>query len=132
MKQCFCMFCICIFCFVSCSFATADSIMPYEDSIFTDATTTLSAGRIAYFSAGTYDRCASISVTSVVLQKKSFWGTWSDYATLTPPSAVFTNTVAYSASKNYSSDIGTGTYRLKVTYTADGHSIVRYSTEKTY
>lgn len=108
-----------------------DEITPYADEIFDEYFTSLNASGMADFYAACYRYCSSISVTSVVLQKKNLFGIWSYNKTLVPPSAVFTNSYYYAAAKSYSSDIGTGTYRLQVTYTAEGHSLTTYSNEVT-
>ena len=47
-------------------------------------------------------------------------------------STVAYNTDIYSALMDYSSKIGTGTFRVGFTVNADGHAITRYSNSRTF
>ena len=101
------------------------------DSVFDNATVSLYTSKTAHFSAETINVAASIKVTGVKLYKL-VGGTWQFMQNLPVPSDETTNNIYFSASYDYSSYIGTGTYRLKVTFTADGHSISVYSNSRTF
>ncbi len=111
--------------------ATAGEIVPYADSVFDSATISLMTTKTAAFDATTYEIKGSIYVSSCWLEKYEGGG-WISLGSLTSPSKVNTNTFGYSASMNYSANIGTGTYRIKATFNADGYIIVRYSNTRTY
>lgn len=113
---------------VSCSFA--DEVMPRADLVFQSAYATLCSGKYVVFSAFTYDMADSISVTSVQLEQK-INENWSYVTDLTCPSEQ-TACYRYSQTEYYTSEISTGTYRVVVTFCADGHSITRTSNERTY
>lgn len=111
--------------------AFALEIIPYADSVFDSATISLSTTKTATFSAITYEIASSISVKSVKLEKMVN-NVWMDAGTLTAPSKVAANTIGYTASMSYSSNIGTGTYRIKATFNADGYEVTRYSNSRAY
>lgn len=117
---------------VEISIATAESIMPYADEVFDSASISLTTNKNADFQALTATTCSEIKVTAVVLQKRNSSGIWVNSKILTPPSDVWRNGEVYDATKDYSSVIGTGTFRLKATFSADDHSITRYSNVRTY
>ena len=134
MKTTFRKLCICLLVvslFLS-SMASAYEIMPYADTEFDSATTLLKATKQVSFRAVTYNVKSSISVTACWLEKENSDGSWSTVCTLPPPSVVSANSFTYSATMDYSSEIGTGTYRIRATYNADGHTITRYSNERTF
>ena len=110
----------------------ADEIMPCADSEFASATTTLQASKQVSFRAVTNNVKSSISVTACWLEKENSDGTWTWVCSLPAPDYVASGTFAYSTTKDYSSYIGTGTYRVQATYNADGHSITRCSNERTF
>lgn len=113
---------------ISC--ALADEITPRADLVFQNATASLCSGKYVVFTALTYDVADSVSVTSVRLEQKVN-GTWSYVTDLScPPSQ--TSCFRYSQTEYYTSEISTGTYRVVVTFCADGHSITRPSNERTY
>lgn len=130
----------CFTCFVSLllvlmlgmTIAVAEEIIPYADTEFGTVTTVLQSSKQVSFRCATYSTKECISVTSCWLEIESSDGSWSYVCSLTPPTATFTNTFAYSATVDYSDYIGTGTYRVWATYDADGHSITRCSNERTY
>ena len=101
------------------------------DYVFNSATVSLNTSKSAVFSAETINEAESIKVTGVKLYKM-VGGTWQFIQNLPAPSDESTNDIYFSASYDYSSYIGTGNYRLKVTFTADGHSISRYSNSRTF
>lgn len=117
--------------FAAATSAFALEIIPYADSVFDSATISLSTTKTATFSAITYEIASSISVKSVKLEKMVN-NVWMDAGTLTAPSKVAANTIGYTASMSYSSNIGTGTYRIKATFNADGYEVTRYSNSRAY
>lgn len=124
--------CVMLLCLAGTSVATASEIEPRADTEFNSATTTLKTNKSISFRAVTYETKEEISVTAVWLERKNADGSWTYICALTPPSTVFTDTFAYSATVDYSAYIGSGTYRAWATYNADGHAIVRSSNERTY
>ncbi len=119
---------------ISCTLSVgcAEQIVPYADSEFMSAYISISVDKDATFVGKTYEKKSAISVTACSLEKKTGPNTWSFVCSLTPPPDVCENTHAYSAMANYSKDIGTGTFRIKATFDADGHTITRYSNERTF
>ena len=115
---------------MSVSFSFADEIAPRADLVFQNANATLCSGKYIVFSALTYDEADSISVTSVRLEQKVN-GSWSYVTNLACPSSQ-SSCIRYNQTKYYTSEISTGTYRVVVTFCADGHSITRTSNERTY
>lgn len=107
------------------------SATPFSDSVFQSAYVTLTSGKTATFSAETFYDASEIRVSSVKLYKM-VGSTWTFIRYLNLPEDVATNDVFFYTSADYSDHIGTGTCRLKVTFTADGHSITRYSNQMTY
>lgn len=112
--------------------AYATDIMPRADTEFISTATVLKSSKAVSFRATTYEVKDSISVTACWLEIKNSDGTWTTVCSLPVPSAVGTETISFSTSKDYSSYIGNGTYRVWATYTADGHSISRCSNERTF
>lgn len=113
---------------MSCSFA--EEITPRADLVFQNATAALCSGKYVVFTALTHEMADSVSVTSVRLEQKVN-GKWSYVTTLACPTSQ-TACLRYSQTKYYTSEISTGTYRVVVTFCADGHSITRTSNERTY
>lgn len=107
--------------------AEEHSIIPFANPIFKSASVTLNNRFSAQFTASTNEICASIFVSSCVLQKQS--GTkWVDSIVLSAPSYVATDTSFYGEIKNYSAEIPSGgTYRLKVVFRGGNESVTRYS-----
>lgn len=112
--------------------ASAQEINPRADTEFLSATTTLKPSKEVSFRSVTYGTKNQLSVVACWLEKKNTDGSWFYVCSMTPPSTVYTNTSAYSATQSYASYIGTGTYRVWATYDADGHRISRCSNERTY
>lgn len=113
---------------ISCAYA--DEVMPRADLVFESATAALCSGKFVVFTALTYDIADSVSVTSVQLEQKVD-GNWEYVTDLACPSEQ-TSCFRYSQTVYYTSEISTGTYRVVVTFCADGHSITRTSNERTY
>ena len=113
------------------TYAFAAEAIPYSDSVFTSGTASLSTRKTVNFSLRTLDTQGAIKITSCWLQKKD--GTiWRFAKSLGIPSQVAINATSYAASMDYSSAIGSGTYRIGFIANADGHTITRYSNERTY
>lgn len=111
--------------------ALAFDIMPYADSYFDSITINLTSKKYVAYQATAKEEHKEIKVTSCTLQKKS--GTrWTDVGSLDAPTDVANNTRVYDATMDYSDDIGTGTYRIKATFYADGYTVSRTSNERTY
>ena len=102
-----------------------------SDEVFDSASVFLSSTKTASFNAETTEFHNSIMVTQVCLYKK-IGNTWIFQRYLPAPTTEATNLDVFTASMDYSSYIGTGTYRIHATFTADGHSISRYSNTITY
>lgn len=113
------------------STALASEVMPFADSEFDIASALLSTKKDVSFSCLTYEIKGTIRITNCWLQKKS-GSNWTFVCTLTAPSTIATNTDSYAALMDYSSKIGTGTYRVGFTVNADGHAITRYSNSRTF
>ena len=112
--------------------ALAYTATPYADTVFSSARVLLSTQMDASFTAQTKSKQAEIKVTSCILQIKT-GSVWADSMTLTAPSKVATNTIRYSAAKNYSSSCSSGnTYRIKAVFDADGHTKTTYSNSISY
>lgn len=111
--------------------AVASEVMPLADSEFDIASALLSTRKDVSFSCSTYEVKSTIKITSCWLQKKS-GNNWVWVCSLTAPSTVAYNTDIYSALMDYSSKIGTGTFRVGFTVNADGHAITRYSNSRTF
>lgn len=111
--------------------AVAGEIMPLADSEFYVAFPMLGADKTVTFSARTYGNKSSISVTSCRLEEKVSEYTWMGIS-VPAPSYVATNTFGYTATKDYSAYIDSGTYIFYATFDADGHAITRSSGERTF
>ena len=101
------------------------------DSVFSWTSATLTTQKKLSFSLRTIQVCDEIRIDSCVLQKK-VGGDWAYDATLTPPSYVAENKAQYVTTVNYSAQIGSGTYRIIYQANADGHTVTRYSTSRTF
>ncbi len=124
-------FCAMIIITISVSSAFAEGIMPYADEVFDSITASLyTTGGVA-FSCMACMTLNSIKMTDCWLQIKT-GNRWSKVCDLEVPTTVAENTFAYSAYMDYSDSIGTGTYRVGFTMNADGHTVTRYSNERTF
>lgn len=111
--------------------AMAETTQPRADLYFGSAGAYLASDKYVTFSCTTYDVHSQISIVSVWLEKKVN-GEWQYVKALTRPSYVARNAISYAIDVNYSSSIGTGTYRVGFTASADGHEITRYSNNRTF
>lgn len=121
-----------VFVTVFCSFAMAEDAAPCADTEFASVTTVLKSTKQVSFRAITNNVKSSISVTACWLEKEGSDGSWFTVCALTSPSSVSEDAFTYSATVDYSKYIGTGNYRIRATYNADGHAITRYSNERTF
>lgn len=134
MKRFVSLICAFVLVFFSVTFINADAseIMPRADSEFASITISLKSSEQVSFRAIAYDIKKQIKVTACWLERKNADDSWSNVGTLTPPGVIAENAFSYSATVDYSSNIGSGTYRVGATFDADGHSVSRYSNERTY
>lgn len=124
--------CCLLLCIVGINMATASEIMPRADTEFNSTSTILKSTKQVTFRCVTYETKDCLSVTSCYLEIKNDDGSWSYVCSLPAPTTKYYDAYAYSATVDYSSYIGSGTYRVWATYDADGHSITRCSNERTY
>ena len=124
-------FCL-LLCIIGITVATASEIMPRADTEFNSTSTILKSTKLETFRCVTNETKDCLSVTSCYLEIKNDDGSWSYVRSLPAPTTKFYEAYAYSATVDYSSYIGSGTYRVWATYDADGHSITRCSNERTY
>ncbi len=106
-------------------------VTPRADIVFESASAFLASNKLVVFNCVAYAVYDRISITSVWLEQQVN-GEWEYVKSLTPPSYVATKMPAYGAEVNYSSDIGSGTFRVGFTVDADGYSISRYSNTRTF
>lgn len=86
-------------------------------------------GGYTVFSAFTTYIADRIAVASCSLQVEN-GDSWETIQYLNPPGYVAMNTVTYSAEKTFSLNCESGkNYRIKAVFSADGHTVVRYSNE---
>jgi len=123
--------CIIMIATLSVSSVSAEGIMPLADEVFNSLTASLyTTGGVAFSCvAGATQK--SIKMTECWLQIKN-GNRWSKVCDLEVPSTVVTNAFVYTAYMDYSDSIGTGTYRVGFTMDADGHTVTRYSNERTF
>lgn len=101
------------------------------DPEFDSASITLTSSKLVVYSANLYNEKKRIEVVEADLYKKVN-GDWTHVTSLPVPAFVGTNTELYGASISYASYIGTGTYRVTATFSADGYEITRNSNERTF
>ena len=77
------------------------------------------------------DICKNKPEIACKLYKKN-GSKWNFVCSLPVPDTEAEDTILYDASADYSSYIGSGTYRIYTTFNADGHSISRYSNTRTF
>ncbi len=117
---------ICIVC------TSASIAFAREDEVFQSATGTLYSDKTVTFTFVTMEDVSYIKVNSCWLQKR-VGNSWSYVCSLPAPTEVYTNCSLYSATKDYSSYITqAGTYRIRFTPNAGGHTITRYSNSRTF
>lgn len=113
------------------STAIAEGITPYSDNVFISWSAILTDTKVGDFSAVTYDNYNEIKVSKCVLEQKVN-GRWVNKGELPKPSGM-KNTFVFSGACDYASYLSDGcTYRLKVTFWADGYEMTRTSSEKSY
>lgn len=111
--------------------AYAQSVSPQADTEFMSATVNLTSKKGVVYSCTTYYEKKSLSVSSCWLERQVN-GVWSYAGSLSKPSTGNTNAQSLSRSMDYSSSIGSGTFRVAGTFNADGYEITRYSNTRTF
>lgn len=109
----------------------AESLLPYADSVFDSATVSLKSTKKVKYDCATYGTKEVLSVVACWLEEQESDGTWSEVCNLSCPSAG-SNTFSYTREMDYSSIIGSGTFRIGATFNADGYRITRYSNSRTF
>ncbi len=112
------------------SYACAENLTPYADEVFDSASVSLKTTKKALYVAVTYGDQSTISIASCWLEKKVD-GEWQWVTGLPKPSST-SNASLYSREMDYSSYIGSGTFRVGATFNADGHRITRYSNSRSF
>lgn len=126
----FCLFLVVsIFC---CGLAMASDVMPCADTEFLSASILFRASKDATFRATTYEEKNKISVTACWLEKENADGSWSTVCSLPAPSQYASGSINFSTTAYYSSYIGSGTFRIRATFNADGHTLTVTSNERTF
>ena len=123
--------CVMMIAILTVSSVFAEGIMPLADEVFNSITASLYTTGSVAFSCVAGAKQKSIKMTACWLQIKTN-NKWSKVCDLEVPDTVAENAFAYSAYMDYSDAIGTGTYRIGFTMNADGHTVTRYSNERTF
>ena len=108
------------------STSLANSITPYESEIFDSYSISFSSNKIATFSCDLSKKASSVKVSKCTIQKKDWNASlkkydWNNVKTLSNVCSS-ANSRYLSGSKDLSSYIGSGTYRVYATFVADGES----------
>lgn len=112
--------------------ANAYDIAPYADSEFDTTTVFLKTTKEVTFRATTYDLKDKLSVTACSLEQKNDDGSWSTVCSLPAPGTIAEDDFSCYVTVSYSSYIGSGTFRVRATFDADGHTVSVYSNERTF
>lgn len=112
--------------------ANASDIMPVADSEFAATTVFLKTTKEVTFRATTYDLKDKLSVTACSLEQKNDNGSWSTVCSLPAPGTIAEDDFSCYVTVSYSSYIGSGTFRVRATFDADGHTVSVYSNERTF
>ncbi len=113
------------------SSAIAESITPYSDSVFASWYAILTETKVGDFGASAYKFYDEIKISKCVLEQKVN-GKWVNKGELPKPSSM-TNTCCYAGAYDYARYLSDGcTYRVQVTFWADGYEMTRYSPETSY
>lgn len=111
--------------------AIAETATPYSDSVFVSWYAILTSDKIAEFAVSAHQFHDEIKISKCILEQK-VKDNWINKGHLPKPSGM-TNTSSYVGACDYSAYIFSGcTYRIQVTFWADGHEMTRYSNERTY
>ena len=102
-----------------------------SDPVFDSISVTISTSKTVIFDATTFEEHSSIEITRVRLYKK-ISNVWTYQGDLPLPTNVSVMSDNIYATADYSSYIGTGTYRLYTTFSADGYNVSRYSNTRTF
>lgn len=107
------------------------AVKPFASYVFASADVSLNSNKSGIFNATTI-YATSVSVTSCTLERKD-GSKWVDVGSLTPPSHTSSNSYSFSAIANYSSSLINGnTYRITAVFSADGETVTRTSSQRTY
>lgn len=117
---------------LTCNTAWAKTIMPIADTEFDVTTVFLKSSKEVTFRATTYDEKTALAITTCTLERKNDDGTWSTVRSLPAPGTVARNDFSFLVTVDYSSYIGSGTYRIKAIFSADGHTVTVRSNERTF
>ena len=108
-----------------------DIVQPMADTEFARATANLTSRKTVIYTLTTYEDKGVLAIESCWLMKKVD-GEWTFVCGLPRPDERGSNTFTFATEVDYSSYIGTGTYRVAGMFNADGHMITRYSNERTF
>ena len=125
---------LCLACFLITMLPSAiaeDIVRPMADTEFARATANLTSGKTVIYTLTTYEDKGVLAIESCWLMKKVD-GEWTFVCGLPRPDERGSNTFTFATEVDYSSYIGTGTYRVAGMFNADGHMITRYSNERTF
>lgn len=106
-------------------------VQPMADTEFARATANLTSRKTVIYTLTTYEYKDVLAIESCWLMKKVD-GEWTFVCGLPRPDKRGSNTLSFATEVDYSSYIGTGTYRVAGMFNADGHMITRYSNERTF
>ncbi len=118
--------------FVGTNTVFASDISLCADTEFVSTTITLKTTKAVTFRGITYEAKEKLSVTACWLEVKNDNGAWAYVRALPAPTVVFTDTNMYSATVDYSAYIGTGCYRIRGRFDADGHTVSVVSNEQSF
>ena len=125
---------LCLACFLITMLPSAiaeDIVRPMADTEFASATANLTSRKTVIYTLTTYEDKNVLAIESCWLMKKVD-GEWTFVCGLPRPDQRGSNTFSFATEVDYSSYIGTGTYRVAGMFNADGHMITRYSNERTF
>lgn len=125
---------LCLACFLITMLPSAiaeDIVRPMADTEFARATANLTSRKTVIYTLTTYEYKNVLAIESCWLMKKVD-GEWTFVCGLPRPDERGSNTFTFATEVDYSSYIGTGTYRVAGMFNADGHMITRYSNERTF
>lgn len=125
---------LCLTCFLITILPSAiaeDIVRPMADTEFARATANLTSRKTVIYTLTTYEYKNVLAIESCWLMKKVD-GEWTFVCGLPRPDERGSNTFTFATEVDYSSYIGTGTYRVAGMFNADGHMITRYSNERTF
>lgn len=117
-----------LICSIACAYA--ELVMPRADEVFSSAYAYIYSNKNLKISCATYDP-HTIRITRCWYEVK-IDGDWEEEGEISVSPSSASATCLLSSQASCASYFGTGTYRVGFTVDADGHSITRYSNERTY